>query len=237
MLTKPKTFAFTMPPAAAAGLDSRVELPLGEIRFLLSPPPRRRREPAAPCLLEREDGSRLPVKGSFAELWSALQAAGWRPPPYSQAYRKAETPADPWRRPPVDKKEALQYLLHEHALFLAFEHHIHNPRQPREEWPAADYTLTAFLNSNDILYWGCAWVDRIGSEAELDRLYTFCIQDPFEGTLRYCCWKNNMQPQLPWREKLQAEGQWDAFLAGLPPNPTDEDFADDAVDEDDQEFL
>ena len=224
----PETLLFKMPPLTGNddGLDSRLELSLGKIRFLLEP--RRRDTAAETCLLQLENGARIPVRGSFGELWRQLQEAGWTMPPYAPADAKAQIPPDPGQRRPVREKEALQYLLHNHALFLAYP-------PPGEKPSGNNRTVALFLNSNDILYWGCAWRDPIGSPGDLQQLYEFCAADPFEGPLRYCCWKNNLQPQKPWQDKLKEDGAWDDFLAGLPANPTDADFDEAAADEEEAE--
>lgn len=231
MMTANPNLAFTALPASPNGLDSRIEIPPGRVRFVLGCPENRDWS-----RLQLEDGSRLMIKETFAAVWNKLKAVGWTPPPYTTEYLPSKQPRDPWQRRAVHDAEALQLLLEDGNLFVNYRPFVENSWQPREKWTIESQTMTIFVNANDILFWGCADATEVSSKEDFQQLYELWAADPFYGTLKYTCWKQNMQPQRPWQRVLKEVGHWDEMLESLPANPSEGEFdGDENEDEDSSE--
>ena len=220
---------FTLPPAAPEGLDSRREIPIDQIRFLLY------QSRNDQTLLALEDGSRLPLRENYHAVWQSLKEAGWSPPPYRHDSQEPP-PADPWQRAPAGPAEVLAIFLAQGCMRVEHHAYLMNPSRPPKHW-AFGQTLTVTVNSNDVLYWGVAAHADIADAAALRQLYELWSQDPSWGTFKYACWEANMQPQPPWQDMLKEQDAWDEMLESLPANddpswdPEEPDEAEDDTDE------
>ena len=82
--------------------------------------------------------------------------------------------------------------------------------------------LTAYVNCNDLFFWGCADAEPLRHE-DIKEVFLMWHNDRKWGVLKWCCAKRNVQPQRPIRRDMVKDGAWDDAMAGLPKNPDDKE--------------
>ncbi len=75
-------------------------------------------------------------------------------------------------------------------------------------------TTILFINCNDLFYWGCADAENLPYD-EIPKLYKMHMANP-NGSLIWCCFKRNLQPQEPIVKRWKELGIWTPELEALP---------------------
>ena len=119
--------------------------------------------------------------------------------------------------------KAVAYLLTEGVLFLNNRPYIENPWDPKEKHMLGESTTVIFLNTSDVFVWGVADGDSITGSDKADietndmyRLLSYVLDDKKWGSIKYACWKHNLQPQKPIIRDMKKDGAWDDFMESLP---------------------
>ena len=77
---------------------------------------------------------------------------------------------------------------------------------------------TIHINCNDLWAWGCA--DEIPlPKDEIGSFYKAWKAEGKWETTKWCCVRENLQPQKPIRNDMKTDGAWDDVMKSLPKNP------------------
>jgi len=79
----------------------------------------------------------------------------------------------------------------------------------------AGHTIVLFVSCNDIFYWGTADGENI-SHDEIGSLLKMHLDDPEWGSIKWCCKKRNLQPQVPVKLDMITAGAWEEWMNQLP---------------------
>lgn len=126
-----------------------------------------------------------------------------------------------------NRDKAISYLLGKRILFSNIRPYIENPWDSKEKHIVSEsYTIVLFVNTSDVFEWGVADGDSITGSDEVDietndiyRLLTYVIENEKWGSIKYACWKRNLQPQKPQIDDMKKDGVWDEFMESFPKNP------------------
>ena len=119
--------------------------------------------------------------------------------------------------------EAIAYLLDKEVLFANVRPYVVNPWDPKDKQVMKESTIVLFVNTSDVFVWGGAdalpitFNNEINIETnDLYRLTTYVLADELHGSIKYACWKRNLQPQKPRIDQMKNCGTWDDFMESLP---------------------
>lgn len=125
----------------------------------------------------------------------------------------------------AEEGECLAELLEQEIAFTNTRSYDESPwrRNKRDENEVVpikemEETTVIFINTNDILMWGCADAESIKDD-ELGPFLKRFRERGFAAQVELSCRKNNMQPQKPVIDILKNNGHWTEELAALPLNP------------------
>lgn len=130
----------------------------------------------------------------------------------------------------LNQEKALAYLLANDHMFVNNRQYVTNPEAPKGEYDVSNETIVVFVLCSDVFAWGCADAETVTGDDVLDveknelyRLLTYVLDNEKWGSVKYACWKRNMQPQGPLVDKLKADGVWDDWWEALAANPDNQE--------------
>ena len=90
-------------------------------------------------------------------------------------------------------------------------------------WPSTIETkeghmaTTLLVNTSDVFAWGYANAD-FADLHEMEDLYKLTREDRKWGSIKWICYKDNLQPQYPIVRDMKAAGAWCDKMEALPKN-------------------
>lgn len=81
-------------------------------------------------------------------------------------------------------------------------------------------TTVLFVLCNDLFYWATADGEPLPN-SEIGNLYKLHMANKRYGSIKWCCLRRNLRPQVPIVARMKEAGYWDAELEALPaPEPS-----------------
>lgn len=85
------------------------------------------------------------------------------------------------------------------------------------ETDSGQRTTVLYVNTSDVFAWGYANAD-CADLSEMEDLYKLTREDPKWGSIKWICFKDNLQPQYPIIRDMKIDGMWDEKMENLPKN-------------------
>ena len=125
-----------------------------------------------------------------------------------------------------EEENALAYLLTEGYVAINSRQYLESFHEPEEKYRISkNSTIVVFVNVNDKFGPGSDAEDVSSDDGEpnietneLYRLTLYVTKNERWGSVKFVCWKRNLQPWKPIVREMKKDGAWDDFMESLPLN-------------------